>query len=208
MKEGFAPLQESFLGKTPPSSQVPIPPAEFGPQGWPSVVTRIMRDQILLEELRLVMKEGFAPLRIIFREEGILRTAMSRHCVSRTPDRTWSSEWPWCHEEWAGGDEGGMEVYTCYCQEELCNENSFLLAKFNEWISVTRARLKAGPSHPLDIVITIATVAVGGFFLLIILSQLPWAKLAGKKEEQVEEAEEDQSEEEGEEEEEEHVKSE
>ena len=93
-------------------------------------------------------------------------------------------------------------------QEELCNENSFLLAKFNEWISVTRARLKAGPSHPLDIVITIATVAVGGFFLLIILSQLPWAKLAGKKEEQVEEAEEDQSEEEGEEEEEEHVKSE
>ena len=26
--------------------------------------------------------------RIIFREEGVLRTAMSRHCVSRTPDRT------------------------------------------------------------------------------------------------------------------------
>merc|ERR1719209_1031630 len=66
MKEGFAPLQESFLGKTPPSSQVPIPPAEFGPQGWPSVVTRIMRDQILLEELRLVMKEGFAPLQESF----------------------------------------------------------------------------------------------------------------------------------------------
>ena len=90
----------------------------------------------------------------------------------------------------------------------MCNENSFLLARFNEWISVTRARLKAGPSHPLDIAITIATVAVGGFFLLIILSQLPWARLFGKKEEQVEEAEEDQSEWEGEEEEEEHVKSE
>lgn len=104
--------------------------------------------------------------RIIFREDGVLRTAMSRHCVSRTPDRTFSSEWPWCHEEWAGGDEGGMEVYTCYCQDELCNENTFLLAKFNEWISVTRARLKAGPSHPLDILITIATVAVGGFFPL------------------------------------------
>ena len=80
--------------------------------------------QILLEELRLVMKEGFAPLQELFsggnhimschkskelivslilnfqfdkfltnqiiflREEGVLRTAMSRHCVSRTPDRT------------------------------------------------------------------------------------------------------------------------
>jgi hypothetical protein len=56
--------------------------------------------------------------RIVFREEGVLRTAMSRHCVSRTPDRAFGggSEWPWCHEEWAGGDEGGMEVFTCYCQ--------------------------------------------------------------------------------------------
>jgi len=25
--------------------------------------------------------------RIVFREEGVLRTAMSRHCVARTPDR-------------------------------------------------------------------------------------------------------------------------
>jgi hypothetical protein len=57
------------------------------------------------------------------------------------------------------------------------------LAKFNEWISVTRARLLAGPSHPLDILITIATVAVGGFFLLIVLSQLPWRKLVGGGEE-------------------------
>merc|ERR1712025_1564330 len=91
--------------------------------------------------------------------------------------------------------EGGMEVYTCYCQGDLCNEPTFLLAKFNEWISVTRARLKAGPSHPLDILITIATVAVGAFFFLVIASQLPvpWAKIFGKKEE--EEKEDDNEEE-------------
>merc|ERR1712098_1722 len=131
--------------------------------------------------------------RIVFREEGVLRTAMSRHCVSRTHQRTWGSDWPWCHEEWAGGDEGGMEVYTCYCKDDLCNENTFLLAKFNEWISVTRARLKAGPSHPLDIVINIATFLVGGFFILVILSQVPWAKFraAKGKEEQEEESEEE-----------------
>jgi len=121
--------------------------------------------------------------RIVFREEGVLRTAMSRHCVARTADRPgFGTEWPWCHEEWAGGDEGGMEVYTCYCKDELCNENSFLRPKFNEWVSVTRARLKAGPSHPLDIVLTLATVGVGGFFLLIVLSNIPWGKLMGKKE--------------------------
>eukprot|EP00092_Neocalanus_flemingeri_P030397 GFUD01032997.1.p1 GENE.GFUD01032997.1~~GFUD01032997.1.p1 ORF type:complete len:198 (-),score=72.80 GFUD01032997.1:91-684(-) len=130
--------------------------------------------------------------RIVFREEGVLRTAMSRHCVPRTPDRSaFSTEWPWCHEEWAGGDEGGMEVYTCYCKDELCNQNSFLLPKFNEWISVTRARLKAGPSHPLDIAMTVATVGVGGFFLLIVISNIPWGKLMGKKEKQAEENEEE-----------------
>ena len=74
-------------------------------------------------------------------------------------------------------------------QGDLCNEPTFLLAKFNEWISVTRARLKAGPSHPLDILITIATVAVGAFFFLVIVSQLPvpWAKIFGKKKEEDEE---------------------
>merc|ERR1719283_507525 len=94
--------------------------------------------------------------------------------------------------------------------EELCNENTFLLAKFNEWISVTRARLKAGPSHPLDIMITIATTAVGGFFLLVLASQLPWRKLLGKKDEETEEEEESDSKEDNEEEveEQEHVKSE
>jgi len=128
--------------------------------------------------------------RIVFRESGVLRTAMSRHCVSRTPDRSaFSTEWPWCHEEWAGGDEGGMEVYTCFCKEELCNQNSFLLPKFNEWISVTKARLKAGPTHPLDILTTIATVAVVGFFLLVIISNVPWKRIMGKKEEVEEESE-------------------
>ena len=81
-------------------------------------------------------------------------------------------------------------------QGDLCNEPTFLLAKFNEWISVTRARLKAGPSHPLDILITIATVAVGAFFFLVIASQLPvpWAKIFGKKKE-----EDDEEDDEGEE---------
>merc|ERR1719411_1514222 len=86
-----------------------------------------------------------------------------------------------------------MEVYTCYCKGDLCNEPTFLLAKFNEWISVTRARLKAGPSHPLDILITIATVAVGAFFFLVIASQLPvpWAKIFGKKKEEDDEQDDD-----------------
>merc|ERR1712025_1203770 len=103
-----------------------------------------------------------------------------------------------CDEEWAGGDEGGMEVYTCYCNTELCNQNSFLLPKFNEWISVTRARLKAGPSHPLDILTTIATIGVGGFFLLVVVTNIPWGKIFGKnkQEEEGEDGEEDQDEDE------------
>jgi len=133
--------------------------------------------------------------RIVFREEGVLRTAASRHCLSRTPDRTFGSEWPWCHEEWAGGDEGGMEVFTCYCRDDLCNENTFLLPKFNEWISVTRARLKSGTSHPLDIVINIATVVVGGFFLLIVLSQI-WKLIKGKKTEKEDDEDTEENEEE------------
>jgi len=132
--------------------------------------------------------------RIVFREEGVLRTAMSRHCVSRTPDRAWSSDWPWCHEEWAGGDEGGMEVYTCYCADDLCNDNSFLLPKFNEWISVTRARLKAGTSHPLDIVTTLATYTIAGFFLLIVFTNIPWNKILGKSKEEEEGSEDDENE--------------
>ena len=92
----------------------------------------------------------------------------------------WSSEWPWCHEEWAGGDEGGMEVYTCFCKDNLCNDNTFLLPKFNEWISVTRARLKSGTSHPLDIVTSIATFGIAGFFVIIVLTNIPWNKILGK----------------------------
>ena len=82
-------------------------------------------------------------------------------------------------------------------QGDLCNEPTFLLAKFNEWISVTRARLKAGPSHPLDILITIATVAVGAFFFLVIASQLPipWAKIFGKKKEEEDEDDDEEEEE-------------
>ena len=56
---------------------------------------------------------------------------------------------------------------------------------------MTRARLKAGPSHPLDVLITIATVCVGGFFLLVLASQLPWRWLTGRKEEVLEEEEEE-----------------
>ena len=73
---------------------------------------------------------------------------------------------------------------------------------------MTRARLKAGPSHPLDVLITIATVCVGGFFLLVLASQLPWRWLTGRKEEVLEEEEgEDNSEGEEEEGERDHVKS-
>ena len=84
-----------------------------------------------------------------------------------------------------------MEVYTCYCKEDLCNQNSFLLPKFNEWISVTRARLKAGPSHPLDIATTVATVGVGGFFLLVVASNIPWARILGKKKDEDEDGNDD-----------------
>ena len=73
-----------------------------------------------------------------------------------------------------------MEVYTCFCREELCNDNGFLLPKFNEWISVTRARLKAGTSHPLDIVTGLATYVIAGFFILIVCTNIPWKKLLGK----------------------------
>merc|ERR550519_3253910 len=77
--------------------------------------------------------------------------------------------------------------FTHATVREICAMSQlFLLAKFNEWISVTRARLKAGPSHPLDILITIATVGVGVFFFLVIASQLPvpWGKIFGRKEEE------------------------
>jgi len=61
----------------------------------------------------------------------------------------------------------------------------------NEWISVTRARLKAGSSHPLDILTSIATYGIAGFFVIVVLSNLPWRKLLGKPKEVEEEDEED-----------------
>jgi len=87
-------------------------------------------------------------------------------------------------------------VYTCFCRDELCNDNAFLLPKFNEWISVTRARLKAGTSHPLDIVTGLATYVIAGFFLLIVFSNIPWKKMMGqsKEEEDCSEDEETESE--------------
>ena len=57
---------------------------------------------------------------------------------------------------------------------------------------MTRARLKAGSSHPLDILTSIATYGIAGFFVIVVLSNLPWRKLLGKpKEVEGEEEEED-----------------
>jgi hypothetical protein len=36
-----------------------------------------------------------------------------------------------------------MEVLTCYCNTELCNDNTFLKGRFGEWVARTMARLKA-----------------------------------------------------------------
>jgi len=116
--------------------------------------------------------------RIIFREEGILRKAMSRQCVARTPDRL-GTEWPWCTEEWAGGDEGGMEVLTCFCNSDFCNDNNFLRGRFSEWTATTMARLKAGPTHVLDIVVSVATTSVVIFFIVLVISHVPWSSVCG-----------------------------
>jgi len=138
--------------------------------------------------------------RLIFREEGVLRKAMARQCVSRTPERS-GSEWPWCTEEWAGGDEGGMEVLTCFCKGDLCNDNNFLRGRFSEWTATTMARLKNGPTHVMDLVVSLATGAVVLFFIAILVSNLPWRKIfqsEGKLEEadEMDENEDDSGEEE------------
>jgi len=135
--------------------------------------------------------------RIIFREDGVLRKAMSRKCVTRTPDRD-DSDWPWCSEEWAGGDEGGMEVLTCFCKQDFCNDNNFLRGKFNEWTATTMARLKAGPTHILDIIISVATGAVVLFFIALILTNLPFGPFAKKNRGKEEEEDGDDGEEESE----------
>jgi hypothetical protein len=134
--------------------------------------------------------------RIIYREDGVLRKATARQCVGRTPDRM-GSEWPWCTEEWAGGDEGGMEVLTCFCNQELCNDNNLLRGKLSEWTATTMARLKAGPTHVLDIMISVATGCVIIFFFAVVAMNIPWRKLCPAKEaEENNEGEKDQSDEE------------
>lgn len=126
--------------------------------------------------------------RIVYREEGVLRKAMARQCVTRTPDRS-GEVWPWCHEEWAGGDEGGMEVLTCYCNTELCNDNTFLRGRFGEWVASTMARLKAGPTYVMDIAVTVATVCVVLFFAAVIISNIPWSRLRSSSRQEEEEEE-------------------
>jgi len=130
--------------------------------------------------------------RIIYREDGLLRKATARQCVSRTPDRS-GTEWPWCTEEWAGGDEGGMEVLTCYCNQELCNDNNLLRGKLSEWTATTMARLKAGPTHVLDILISIATGCVIVFFIAVVMINIQWRKIFGMKQDNVEVMEESEN---------------
>lgn len=132
--------------------------------------------------------------RIIYREEGVLRKATARQCVARTPERS-DSEWPWCTEEWAGGDEGGMEVLTCFCNQDLCNDNNLLRGKLSEWTATTMARLKAGPTHVLDILISVATGCVVFFFLAVVLMNIPWRKLFPSKEVIVENSDDENKEE-------------
>ncbi len=105
------------------------------------------------------------------------------------------SEWPWCTEEWAGGDEGGMEVLTCFCNQELCNDNNLLRGKLSEWTATTMARLKAGPTHVLDILISVATGCVVIFFLAVVLMNIPWRKIFPSKEVIVENSEDEKNEE-------------
>ena len=57
------------------------------------------------------------------------------------------------------------------------------------------ARLKEGPTHLMDIAISVATAAVGLFFLGVILFNIPWSRIRGRTSEQdSEEEEEDEQE--------------
>ena len=51
------------------------------------------------------------------------------------------------------------------------------------------ARLKAGPTHIMDILITVATTAVGIFFVAVVLFNIPWGSLMGRNKEESEEEE-------------------
>ena len=78
-----------------------------------------------------------------------------------------------------------MEVLTCFCNQDLCNDNNLLRGKISEWTATTMARLKAGPTHILDILISVATACVIIFFLAIVVINIPWRKLCPAREEEV-----------------------
>ena len=81
--------------------------------------------------------------------------------------------------------------------QELCNDNNLLRGKLSEWTATTMARLKAGPTHVLDILISVATGCVIVFFIAVVMVNIPWRKMFGLKQdtfEILEENEEDGSE--------------
>ena len=74
-----------------------------------------------------------------------------------------------------------MEVLTCFCNTDLCNDNNFNRGKFSEWTAATMARLKSGPTHIMDIAVTVATAAVALFFLAVVVSNIPWKSILGSR---------------------------
>lgn len=112
--------------------------------------------------------------RIVFREGGVLKVARGNHCKEPTRIEQRSNDgWPWCSEEWTGSDEGGMEVLTCYCKTDLCNNQEFQSEEFLIWIMATKERLKAGNANILDIIFNLATGIVIMFFVAVIWTNLP-----------------------------------
>lgn len=112
--------------------------------------------------------------RIVFREGGVLKVARGNQCKEPTRIEQRSNDgWPWCSEEWTGSDEGGMEVLTCYCKTDLCNNHKFQSEEFLIWIMATKERLKAGNANILDIIFNLATGGVILFFVAVLWSNLP-----------------------------------
>lgn len=112
--------------------------------------------------------------RIVFREEGVLKVARGNHCKEPTRiDKRSNEGWPWCSEEWTGSDEGGMEVLTCYCKKNLCNDQEFQSEEFLIWIAATKERLKAGHANFMDIIFNLSTGIVILFFIAVIWRNLP-----------------------------------
>ena len=92
-----------------------------------------------------------------------------------------------------------MEVLTCFCNPDLCNDNTFNRGKFSEWTAATLARLKSGPTHIMDIAVTVATAAVVLFFLAVLVSNIPWKTILGSRSSKAQEEEEKEAEDEEEE---------